>query len=238
MKGEEALFQELERERLEQEAAAAGVEPAKPSARFMIAGETPILMEKACEFMVKELTLRAWHHTEQNKRRTVQKHDVHAAVGENEMFDFLIDIVPRAPAPAPAPPPTATDATTAASEEQEDTNDSPSEEVAAPSEQQQEQPISSNMTDVEARYAQLQEMQGQMHEQYNILQQRVQADGSVATQQEQAVEGQGQQPQVVLNPQLVIHPPGGGAIPQWQPPAAPSPTDETPNPLSHPEADL
>lgn len=33
--------------------------------------------------------------TEESKRRTLQKSDVAAAISKNDMFDFLIDIVPR-----------------------------------------------------------------------------------------------------------------------------------------------
>jgi nuclear transcription factor Y gamma len=61
----------------------------------MIAGEAPVLLGKACELLIKELTVRAWRHTERNRRRTLQRQDIHAAVGESEVFDFLIDIVPR-----------------------------------------------------------------------------------------------------------------------------------------------
>lgn len=69
--------------------------PVPHNPRFMIAGEAPILLGKACEMLVKELTIRAWKHTERNRRRTLQKQDIHAAVGESEVYDFLIDIVPR-----------------------------------------------------------------------------------------------------------------------------------------------
>lgn len=65
------------------------------SQRFMIAGEAPVLLGKACELFVREVTMRAWRHTERNRRRTLQRQDVHAAVGESEVYDFLIDIVPR-----------------------------------------------------------------------------------------------------------------------------------------------
>jgi nuclear transcription factor Y, gamma len=41
------------------------------------------------------LTLRAWIQTEDNKRRTLQRNDVAMAIGKNDTFDFLIDIVPR-----------------------------------------------------------------------------------------------------------------------------------------------
>ena len=40
-------------------------------------------------------SFRAWRHTERNRRRTLQRQDLHAAVGESEVYDFLIDIVPR-----------------------------------------------------------------------------------------------------------------------------------------------
>ena len=42
-----------------------------------------------------QLTLRAWMHAEENKRRTLQKSDIATAVSKSDMYDFLIDIVPR-----------------------------------------------------------------------------------------------------------------------------------------------
>jgi len=44
---------------------------------------------------IAELTSRAWLVAQSNKRRTLQKSDVAAAIGYSDMFDFLIDIVPR-----------------------------------------------------------------------------------------------------------------------------------------------
>lgn len=41
------------------------------------------------------MTLRAWMHTHDNRRKTIQKADVAAGAGKSEMFDFLIDILPR-----------------------------------------------------------------------------------------------------------------------------------------------
>lgn len=61
----------------------------------MISAEAPILLAKAAEFLIEELTLRAWIHTEENRRKTIQKSDIAQAVSKNEVFDFLIDIVPR-----------------------------------------------------------------------------------------------------------------------------------------------
>jgi nuclear transcription factor Y gamma len=42
----------------------------------MISSETPVLFAKACEIFIIELTHRAWHHTEEAKRRTLQKSDI------------------------------------------------------------------------------------------------------------------------------------------------------------------
>merc|ERR1712079_523626 len=38
---------------------------------------------------------RAWVHTEDNKRRTLQRNDIAMAITKYDQFDFLIDIVPR-----------------------------------------------------------------------------------------------------------------------------------------------
>lgn len=85
----------------------------------MILAEAPILFAKGCDIFITELTMRAWIHAEENKRRTLQRLDIAAALAKSDMFDFLIDIVPReedkkprvgVPAPGPgldeeAPPP-------------------------------------------------------------------------------------------------------------------------------------
>uniref|UniRef100_A0A0V0J1S4 Nuclear transcription factor Y subunit gamma n=2 Tax=Schistocephalus solidus TaxID=70667 RepID=A0A0V0J1S4_SCHSO len=64
---------------------------------MMISAEAPILFAKAAELFIRELTLRAWVHTERNRRRTLQRNDISMAVsyGDTDQFDFLIDIVPR-----------------------------------------------------------------------------------------------------------------------------------------------
>lgn len=38
----------------------------------MIGSEAPVLIAKACEVFIRELTLVAWMHTEESKRRTLQ----------------------------------------------------------------------------------------------------------------------------------------------------------------------
>ncbi|CAM6102726.1 unnamed protein product [Calypogeia fissa] len=61
----------------------------------MIAAEAPVVFAKASEMFILELTLRSWMHTEENKRRTLQKNDIAASVARADIFDFLLDIVPR-----------------------------------------------------------------------------------------------------------------------------------------------
>lgn len=64
---------------------------------MMISAEAPILFAKAAELFIRELTMRAWLHTERNRRRTLQRNDIGMAIsdGDTDQFDFLIDIVPR-----------------------------------------------------------------------------------------------------------------------------------------------
>jgi nuclear transcription factor Y gamma len=61
----------------------------------MISAEVPILFAKAAELFIQELTIHSWLQTEESRRRTLQRNDVAAAISKNELFDFLIDIVPR-----------------------------------------------------------------------------------------------------------------------------------------------
>ncbi|KAE8660041.1 Nuclear transcription factor Y subunit C-4 [Hibiscus syriacus] len=61
----------------------------------MISAEAPVIFAKACEIIILELTLRSWIHTEENKRRALQKNNIVAAISRTEVFDFLVDIIPR-----------------------------------------------------------------------------------------------------------------------------------------------
>lgn len=62
---------------------------------LMISAEAPILFAKGCDIFITELTMRAWIHAEESKRRTLQRSDIASALQKSDMFDFLIDIVPR-----------------------------------------------------------------------------------------------------------------------------------------------
>lgn len=61
----------------------------------MISAEAPILFAKGCEIFITELTMRAWIHAHDSKRRTLARSDIANAISRSDMFDFLIDIVPR-----------------------------------------------------------------------------------------------------------------------------------------------
>ena len=39
---------------------------------------------------ILELTLRSWIHAEENKRRTLQRNDIAAAITKTDIFDFLV----------------------------------------------------------------------------------------------------------------------------------------------------
>ncbi len=48
---------------------------------------------QACEMFILELTLRSWNHSEENKRRTLQRNDIAAAITRTDIFDFLVSHV-------------------------------------------------------------------------------------------------------------------------------------------------
>ena len=41
---------------------------------------------------ILELTLRSWNHSEENKRRTLQRNDIAAAITRTDIFDFLVSM--------------------------------------------------------------------------------------------------------------------------------------------------
>jgi len=55
----------------------------------MISAEAPILFAKACEMFIIELTIRSWIHTEEGKRRTLQRNDIASAITKTDIFDFF-----------------------------------------------------------------------------------------------------------------------------------------------------
>ncbi|KAH9442145.1 hypothetical protein KEM48_005427 [Puccinia striiformis f. sp. tritici PST-130] len=61
----------------------------------MIANEVTVLLDKACEIFINEITVRAFLVANSLNRRTVSTSDVAMAISQSDMFDFLIDIVPQ-----------------------------------------------------------------------------------------------------------------------------------------------
>ncbi|KAK6794980.1 hypothetical protein RDI58_008433 [Solanum bulbocastanum] len=57
----------------------------------MIAAESPVLLAKACELFIQELTLRSWFKAEENHRRTLKKDDVTDVIMQTDSMDFLLD---------------------------------------------------------------------------------------------------------------------------------------------------
>ncbi|CAG8530474.1 2491_t:CDS:2 [Paraglomus occultum] len=61
----------------------------------MISSEAPVIFAKACYIFIIELTIRAWLNAEESKRRTLQRSDIGNGIKKVDMFDFLVDIIPR-----------------------------------------------------------------------------------------------------------------------------------------------
>lgn len=65
--------------------------------KFMFSACSEAVMLKAAELFIRELTVRAYHHTKQGGRKILQDSDVKNAVNDpdTDIYDFLIDIIPR-----------------------------------------------------------------------------------------------------------------------------------------------
>ncbi|KAL3342743.1 hypothetical protein AABB24_026665 [Solanum stoloniferum] len=59
----------------------------------MISAEAPVLLAKACELFIQELTLRSWLSAQEYQRRTLKKIDFITVLRETELFDFLVDAI-------------------------------------------------------------------------------------------------------------------------------------------------
>jgi len=168
--------------------------------RFMIAGEAPVLLEKACELLVRDLTVRAWRHTERCRRRTLQRQDVHAAVGENEVYDFLIDIVPRiTPQAGNKSFPTGTSLEQSQMRGSAMNFETASNVPSVIGAQPKNEPGMS-LADAELRLAQLQQMQ----EQFILMQQRMHAEAVVGGGVIPVSQNQPQTPQVMSFPTMYM----------------------------------
>ncbi|KAJ2486483.1 CCAAT- binding transcription factor component [Coemansia sp. RSA 2050] len=157
----------------------------------MISAEAPILFSKACEIFITEITQRAWMNAEENKRRTLQRQDVSCAAQRSEMFDFLIDVVPREEfAKKPGSKDEATPATGTSQQPPPSQQGQPPQQAQqaqqAPSQQLQQQ------VDQTAAAAAAQQQQQQAQQQ--VLQQ-AQAQAQAQVQVQQSQQPQQAQPQ-------------------------------------------
>ncbi|KAK6794977.1 hypothetical protein RDI58_008430 [Solanum bulbocastanum] len=57
----------------------------------MIAAESPVLLAKASELFIQELTLRSWLNAQENHRRILKKDDVTDVIMQTDNLDFLVD---------------------------------------------------------------------------------------------------------------------------------------------------
>ncbi|KAK3006165.1 hypothetical protein RJ639_015727 [Escallonia herrerae] len=63
--------------------------------RMVVSANTPVLFSKACELLVMELTLRAWLHTQDDERKTLQCCDIARAIRQDNIhLQFLDEVVP------------------------------------------------------------------------------------------------------------------------------------------------
>ncbi|XP_027771217.1 nuclear transcription factor Y subunit C-1-like [Solanum pennellii] len=70
----------------------------------MVAGESPVLLAKACELFIQDLTLRSSLHAQENHRRILKKDDLTDVIVQTDYFDFLLDVVHRNGATDPFAP--------------------------------------------------------------------------------------------------------------------------------------
>jgi nuclear transcription factor Y, gamma len=59
----------------------------------MISAEAPVLLAKACEYFILDVSIRSWNYSQLHKRRTLQKEDVREAIQRTDIFDFLVDVI-------------------------------------------------------------------------------------------------------------------------------------------------
>ncbi|CAA7055636.1 unnamed protein product [Microthlaspi erraticum] len=55
----------------------------------MVSSDTPVILAKACEIFIKELTLRAWMRTQSCSRRTIRTCEVSEAIRNSAVHSFL-----------------------------------------------------------------------------------------------------------------------------------------------------
>ena len=59
----------------------------------MVTSESHVLLTKACEIFIEEVTLRAWRQTQSCSRNTIQSCDIKNALKNSVIYDELNDLV-------------------------------------------------------------------------------------------------------------------------------------------------
>ncbi|UKK00447.1 nuclear transcription factor Y subunit C-2 [Theileria orientalis] len=60
----------------------------------MISSDAPVVLAKACEMLIRDLTLQSWSCTQMTKRCTLQRQDIISAIFKSSIYSFLFDILP------------------------------------------------------------------------------------------------------------------------------------------------
>lgn len=61
----------------------------------MVSNDAPIIMAKACELLIIDLAYRSEFFCKKAKRKVLNKEDICTTISNMEMFDFLIDMIPK-----------------------------------------------------------------------------------------------------------------------------------------------
>ncbi|KAF7820733.1 nuclear transcription factor Y subunit C-2 [Senna tora] len=59
--------------------------------------ESQVVLEKATEIFIEELSLRVWIRTKEKNKNTIERNDFAKEINENKVYDFLADLVPLDP---------------------------------------------------------------------------------------------------------------------------------------------
>ncbi|CAI2377373.1 unnamed protein product [Moneuplotes crassus] len=61
----------------------------------MISAEVPVLLSKACEMFITEITHRSYFHTKRAKRKVIQRSDLAQTIASDDIYDYLQDVMPK-----------------------------------------------------------------------------------------------------------------------------------------------
>lgn len=59
----------------------------------MISSDAPVVLARACEMLIRDLTLQSWDYTQMTKRCTLQRQDITCAIFKSNVYNFLYDVL-------------------------------------------------------------------------------------------------------------------------------------------------